>query len=70
MSLRTICDRCEKIIELGTAVAKLELQAPGVEHFDLCPKCLKEFRRFMDTPSASADAEPAPFTQGSLIRKG
>lgn len=31
MSLRTICDRCEKIIELGTAVAKLELKSPGVE---------------------------------------
>ena len=70
MSLRTICDRCESIIPIGTAVAKLELDAIGVEHFDVCPKCLKEFRRFMDNPSVSADAEPAPFTQGSLIRKG
>ena len=61
MSLRTICDRCGAIIELHTGAAKLELQAPGVERYDLCHKCLKEFRRFMDNPSVSADAEPAPY---------
>ena len=68
MSIQTVCDRkgCGAVIPLGTAVAKLELNAIGVEHYDLCPKYLKEFRRFMDNPSVSADAEPAPFTQGSL----
>ena len=67
MSLRTICDRCEKIIELGTAVAKLELHAIGVENFDLCPKCLKEFRRWMDgeiTPHPSASQTPSPQGEG------
>lgn len=59
MSLKTICDRCGVIIEAH--IAKLELQAPGVEKIDLCPKCLKEFRRWMDNTSVSADAEPAPY---------
>ena len=58
MSLRTICDRCGVIIPLGTPIAKLELQAPGVEKFDLCPKCSKELRRFMNPSDGSLQGAP------------
>ena len=45
MSLVRICDRCGAVI---TKPAIMEIQAPWVERYDLCPKCLEELRRWMN----------------------
>lgn len=46
MSLVRICDRCKAVIETKAAI--MEIQAPGVERYDLCPQCLEELRRWME----------------------
>lgn len=56
MSLVRICDRCGAVIETKAAI--LELQAPWVERFDLCPQCLEELRRWLEnTKNETADLQ-------------
>ena len=60
MAIKTLCDRsgCGDVVEAGKGGAKLELQAPGVERYDLCPKCLKKFRGWLAAPENKEEVKP------------
>ena len=72
MSLVRICDRkcCGAIIETKPTI--MELQAPGVERFDLCPQCLEELRKWLnskDNPTKGKKTSQSPCGDSSLRRE-